>query len=383
MVRGAEQVGGDALDQGILDGARGGAWGEAGAVAEAEDVGVHRHGRFAEDDVEDDVRRLAADAWQRLEGVALRGDLAAVLAQEDFGKGDDVAGLALPEADGADVAADAFDAEGDDLGRAGGFGEEGFGGLVHRRVGRLGGEDDGDEQRVRVGIDEFGFGVGAGLRQGFDEAADVGQWHGAGLAGRAFGGGWRHGAMHPERGRLASGGGGTRSGVVGRIGGMSDTVFEAVITPHRSLSRRGLTWIIAFTCSVSVAVTTLFWWLGAWPVAGFNGAEVLLAVVLLRVHALSAKASELLLLSEAELRVVRTDPRGRKSEQRLPSAWINVLLEDRKGRAPGLYLTAHGRRIEVAAALGEPEKRDLAEALRSALHRWRNPVFDNPQLGGG
>ena len=32
------------------------------------------------------------------------------------------------------------------------------------------------------------------------------------------------------------------------------------------------------------------------------------------------------------------------------------------------------------ASLGEPEKLDLAEALKAALHRWRNPVFDNPQL---
>ena len=31
-------------------------------------------------------------------------------------------------------------------------------------------------------------------------------------------------------------------------------------------------------------------------------------------------------------------------------------------------------------ALGEAEKRDLAACLTRALHRARNPVFDNPQL---
>jgi uncharacterized membrane protein len=161
---------------------------------------------------------------------------------------------------------------------------------------------------------------------------------------------------------------------------MTDIVFEALITPHRSLSRRGLYVIIAFTCTVSVGVTTLFWWLGAWPVAGFNGAEVLLAALLLRVHGKSARASEFLMLTEDELRIQRTDARGSRTEQRLPSAWIGVSLEERPGRAPGLYLAAHGSRVEVAAALGEPEKRDLARALNEALHRWRNPRFDNPQL---
>jgi len=159
-----------------------------------------------------------------------------------------------------------------------------------------------------------------------------------------------------------------------------DTVFEALITPHRSLSRRGLRIIIAFTCTVSLCVTTLFWWLGAWPIAGFNGAEVLLALVLLRAHARSARASEFLVLTEVELCVQCTDSRGVRTEQRLPSAWIGVSLEERQGRTPGLYLAAHGKRVEIAAALGEPEKRDLARALSEALHRWRHPSFDNPQL---
>jgi hypothetical protein len=37
---------------------------------------------------------------------------------------------------------------------------------------------------------------------------------------------------------------------------------------------------------------------------------------------------------------------------------------------------------EVGRCLGEAEKRDLAAALDAALHRWRNPRFDNPQLSG-
>jgi uncharacterized membrane protein len=164
---------------------------------------------------------------------------------------------------------------------------------------------------------------------------------------------------------------------------MTDIVFEAMITPHRSLSRRGLHRIIAFSCTVSLCVTTLFWWLGAWPVAGFNGAEILLAVVLLRAHTRSARAAEFLVLTQSELCVRRTDSRGARSELRLPSAWIGVSLEERAGRAPALYLAAHGKRIEVATALGEPEKRDLAQALTEALHRWRHPVFENAQLQEG
>ena len=157
-------------------------------------------------------------------------------------------------------------------------------------------------------------------------------------------------------------------------------VFEAEVTPHRSLSARGLRRVIGFVAAVSICTTSVFWYLGAWPIAGFNGGEILLAMVLLRMHAKSRRERELLLLSGDALRIVRTDAAGRDSESRMSPGWLNVTLQERPGRVPGLYLTSRGQWEEVGAALGEPEKRDLAQALSAAVHRLKNPVFDNPQL---
>jgi len=157
-------------------------------------------------------------------------------------------------------------------------------------------------------------------------------------------------------------------------------VFEAEVTPHRSLSRRGVRIVIGVVCVVSLCTTSIFWWLGAWPIAGFNGGEILLAMVLLRAHSKTSGECEILLLSGAALRVLRTDAQGRHSEHSLQPHWLQVLLLDRPGRVPGLFLSTRSQYLEVAAALGEPEKRDLAAALTEAVHRLRNPVFDNPQL---
>jgi uncharacterized membrane protein len=157
-------------------------------------------------------------------------------------------------------------------------------------------------------------------------------------------------------------------------------LFKAEVTPHRSLSARGMRLVIGFVCAVSLCTTTLFWHLGAWPIAGFNGGEILLAMVLLRMHHGSARQREVLLLSNAGLRILRTDARGQASERLLPNGWLNVVLAERPGRVPGLFISARGQKVEVAAALGETEKRDLADALKEAVHRVRNPVFDNPQL---
>jgi uncharacterized membrane protein len=161
------------------------------------------------------------------------------------------------------------------------------------------------------------------------------------------------------------------------------TVFEAVIVPYRSLSPRGLSILMAVIGLLCALVVLRFWLIGAWPVAGFGVAEIGLAIFLLRLNARRARASELILLSENALRIVRTDRHGRRMERVLPVGWLNATLEEPHGRVPRLLLVAHGVREEIAATLGEDEKRSLWVALRDALHRLRNPSFDNSQLRSG
>jgi uncharacterized membrane protein len=160
-----------------------------------------------------------------------------------------------------------------------------------------------------------------------------------------------------------------------------ELIFEAVIVPHRSLSTRGLRILLgAIVGSVSVTAG-VFVWLGAWPVAGFSGIEVALAAMLLGLNNRERRESEILLLTPRLLSIRRTDHRGTSRETTLPPAWLQVVLTERQGRVPRLALRAGGAEEEIAAKLGEAEKRDLANALREALHRLRNPRFDNKQLG--
>jgi uncharacterized membrane protein len=160
----------------------------------------------------------------------------------------------------------------------------------------------------------------------------------------------------------------------------SATLFEAVIVPHRSLSPRGLRILITVICLLCVLTALRFWFIGAWPVAGFSVVEIGIAVFLLRLNASRARASELVMLTEDVVRIVRTDRTGRRYERELPVAWLNAMMEEPPGRVPRLLLVSRSVREEIAASLGEAEKRDLWSALHDALHRLRNPSFENPQL---
>jgi uncharacterized membrane protein len=141
-----------------------------------------------------------------------------------------------------------------------------------------------------------------------------------------------------------------------------------------------LCWVVGALTGLALLIGVRFWMLGAWPVLPFGVLEVGLVVVMLRVNTRQARGSELILLNETELRIVRTEVSGQRRVKILPAGWLTVWLEERGGRVPRLMLSRYGISEEIARALGEAEKRDLAACLARALHRSRNPVFDNPQL---
>jgi uncharacterized membrane protein len=162
--------------------------------------------------------------------------------------------------------------------------------------------------------------------------------------------------------------------------GEDRVLFEATLRPHRSLSRRGVGIVVACMFTASMVVTTLMYRLGAWPVIGFNGADIALAFFLLWLNIRAARAVEIITLSESGFVITHTDIHGRSETFALAPYWLNVVLEERPGTVPRLLLAARGRQTEIARQLGDEPKRDLAAALTRALHRWKNPLFDNVQL---
>ena len=130
---------------------------QAGAVADAEDVGIDRDGRLAEGDVEHDVGGLAADAGQRFQRLAIVRDLAAVLVDELLRQRDHVLRLGAKKPDGLDQvahlalrrASTIFSGVSASLNKAGVA-------LLTPGIGRLRREHDRDQERKRIDVLQFG-----------------------------------------------------------------------------------------------------------------------------------------------------------------------------------------------------------------------------------
>ncbi len=173
-----EELLGNHLQQLLLHRQRGLSLCQSGAVGDAEDVGVHRHGGLAEGGVEHHVGGLASHAGQGFEIPAVVRHLAAELLDEDAAGLDDVLRLVVEQADGLDVLLQPLFAQFEDgLGRVG-HGEEPFGGFVHAHVGGLRREDDGDEQFEGRAVLQLGGGVGVGVPQPFEDLAALLRIHG-------------------------------------------------------------------------------------------------------------------------------------------------------------------------------------------------------------
>ena len=160
---------------------------------------------------------------------------------------------------------------------------------------------------------------------------------------------------------------------------ISPPVFEALVVPYRSLTRKGYLIVVGVMATLNAMVAVRFWVLGAWPVAAFSLIDLPLVILLLAVNLRRARASELIMLNTQELIVTRIDPAGRRKKVCMPSAWLRVDLHPDHG-VPRLMLSSYGRGCEVGSFLHETEKLSLFEALSDALHRVKNPRFDNPQL---
>jgi uncharacterized membrane protein len=156
-------------------------------------------------------------------------------------------------------------------------------------------------------------------------------------------------------------------------------LFSALLTPHRSLNRTGFLVVMAFVSVVSFAAGLAFLLMGAWPVLGFFGLDLLAIYWAFQVNFRRAKASEEILVTPSELRVRRVSHRGRVVEFVLNPLWVQL---DRKIHAEfgieKLYLVSKGRRFAVASFLGPDEKASFAKALAEALQAARRGPNYNP-----
>jgi uncharacterized membrane protein len=150
--------------------------------------------------------------------------------------------------------------------------------------------------------------------------------------------------------------------------GPEPPLFSAIITPHRSLSGAGFLAVMTLVGGTSFAAGLFFFLLGAWPVIGFLGLDVLLVYWAFRANYRAAAAYEEVTVTPSVLRLRRVSHRGAVKECQVNPVWTRLDRETHEEFGLlKLFLVSRGRKLAVASFLSPQEREGFAAALGRAL----------------
>ncbi len=156
-------------------------------------------------------------------------------------------------------------------------------------------------------------------------------------------------------------------------------LFRALLTPHRSLNRTGFILVMVFLSVVSFATGTAFLLMGAWPVFGFFGLDVLAIYWAFKINFRRARACEHISITSSELRLRRVSPRGHVVEWVFNPLWVRLDQEAHEEFGiEHLYLASSGKRVAIGSFLSPEEKASFSKALTAALNAARRGPTYNP-----
>lgn len=153
-------------------------------------------------------------------------------------------------------------------------------------------------------------------------------------------------------------------------------IFKTRLRPHRSLTRAQCRMVLLVVAAASTAASLPFVVIGAWPVAGFFGLDVLLLSIAFSASFRSARAYEDVTVTTLELLLEKVNAKGRHAEWRFNPSWVRLERhEHEEFGTQRLDLVSRGRSVELAAFLGPDAKADFARRLTLALAQARRGIF--------
>eukprot|EP01030_Chromulinospumella_sphaerica_P015967 gene15968-15775_t len=146
------------------------------------------------------------------------------------------------------------------------------------------------------------------------------------------------------------------------VEGSNSKVWEATLTPHRSLTRQGFAMVMGLVVAVNLVVGGMFMAMGAWPITGFAGLDVLLIWWAFRVNFADARRLERIRITEHELVLDRLRDNHPPEQQRFNRRWVRVELEqDQERELIGrLSLVSGQTRAAIGEFLAPEERKTLA-----------------------
>lgn len=147
-----------------------------------------------------------------------------------------------------------------------------------------------------------------------------------------------------------------------------EPLFKALLTPHRSLGRTGFIILMGVFVMVWLTLGSAFLAMGAWPVFGFLGLDVLLIYLAFRWNYRSARMREEVEVSRTRLDIRKYAPSGRMETHQFNPFWTRfAVARHEEIGITDMAVEGEGRRVAIGAFLNPDDRESFATAFGRAL----------------
>jgi uncharacterized membrane protein len=156
---------------------------------------------------------------------------------------------------------------------------------------------------------------------------------------------------------------------------MAMLYMDAVITPNRSLSKRGFYWLIGGLIAFNALVASLMFALGALPVPPFLLLDVVGVLIAFRVSNRRAGQAERVRVSAEAVTVSHEFGAHARTVWTSPTAFTRVSVDRPGEHETRVRLHLSQRALTVGRALSPHERMDFAGALDDAIRKARSERY--------
>lgn len=145
-------------------------------------------------------------------------------------------------------------------------------------------------------------------------------------------------------------------------------IFRALLTPYRSLGRTGFKVVMTGLIILWLALGILFISIGAWPIFGFFGLDVLLIYGAFRLNYRAARVCEEISVSRSALDIRQIAASGQVRSHHFNPFWTRFEV----ARKPDIGITAmkvesRNNHVTVGNFLNPDDRESFAKAFANAL----------------
>lgn len=150
--------------------------------------------------------------------------------------------------------------------------------------------------------------------------------------------------------------------------GNNQVVFNMVLYPYRSLNLVGFWFLMGIIILLSFIVGGFFYSLGAWPVVGFFGFDILLIYIGFKISYKTVDCTETITLTEEKLLICKKTIFGKSRFWSFsPPHWVRVTIKENDQYNKRIILSSHGSALYIGDFLLLNEKYEVASSIRMAI----------------